>query len=86
MQEFTKTQFAGVECHLKVLDLLRSIQPFFRELKIEDEGEYWETRNRTILEAHMVKTREVIEEELRKNPTAKMKVKTPTGKIIDLVT
>jgi hypothetical protein len=51
MQEFTKTQFARVECHLKVLDLLRSIQPFFRELKIEDEGEYWETRNRTILEA-----------------------------------
>jgi hypothetical protein len=34
----------------------------------------------------MVRTREVIEEELRKNPTAKMKVKTPTGKIIDLVT
>ena len=71
---------------MEVLDLLRSIQLFFRELKIEDEGEYWETRNRTILEAHMVRTREVIKEELRKNPTAKMKVKTPTGKIIDLVT
>jgi hypothetical protein len=40
VQEFTKTQFAGVECHLKVVALLRAIQPFFQELKIEDEGEY----------------------------------------------
>ncbi len=86
VQEFTKTQFAGVECHLKVVDLLRAIQPFFRNLKVEDEGEYWETNDHTILAAHMDRTREVIEDELRKNPSAQMKVKTPSGKIMDLIT
>lgn len=86
IQEFTKTQFAGVECHLKVVDLLRAIQPFFRELKVEDEGEFWETKDRSILAAHMDWARRAIEDELRKNPSGQMKVKTPDGKIIDLMT
>jgi hypothetical protein len=32
VQEFTKTQFAGPEYHLKVIDLLRTVQPVFRDL------------------------------------------------------
>jgi hypothetical protein len=86
IQEFTKTQFAGVECHLKVVGLLRAIRPFFRELEVEDEGEFWETNDQAILVAHMDRTRKVIEEELRKNPSAQMKVKSPDGKIMDLIT
>jgi hypothetical protein len=86
IQEFTKTQFAGVECHLKVVDLLRAIQPFFHELKVEDEGEFWETKDRSILAAHVDWARRAIEDELRKNPSAQMKVKTPEGKIMDLIT
>ena len=86
LQKFTKTQFAGVECHLKVVDLLKTIRPFFRELKVEDEGEFWETGNRAILAEHMDRTRKVIEDEVRKNPSAQVKVKTPSGKIIDLMT
>ena len=70
---------------MKVVDLLRAIQPFFRKLKVEDEGEYWETNDQTILAAHMDRTREVIEDELRKNPSAQMKVKTPSRKIMDLI-
>lgn len=42
IQEFTKTQFAGARIHLKVLELLSVIRPFFSEFSIEDEGEYWE--------------------------------------------
>jgi hypothetical protein len=75
IQEFTKTQFAGIDCHLKVVDLLRAIQPFFRELKVEDEGEFWETKDRAVLVEHMEWSRRVIEDELRKNPSAQMKVK-----------
>lgn len=30
LQEFTKTQFAGVQIHIHVLKLLKAIQPFFR--------------------------------------------------------
>src|SRR5882762_7872263 len=39
LQEFTKTQFAGVQIHIDVLKLLKAIQPFFRDLRVEDEGE-----------------------------------------------
>jgi len=36
--EFTKTQFAGVHAHLKVLELLKALRPFFRNLKVEDDS------------------------------------------------
>jgi hypothetical protein len=85
VQEFAKTQFAGLECHLKVIDLLKAIRPYFRELTVEDEGEYWETNDRTILAAHLNRSHQAIEEELRKNPSAQVKVKTPNGRIMDLI-
>jgi hypothetical protein len=86
LQEFTKTQFAGVETHLQVLELLRAIEPFFRKLRVEDEGEYWETGDVQILTEHMKRTEQVIEDEKRKNPSAQVKVKTPEGRIMDLMT
>jgi len=58
VQEFAKTQFAGVDWHLKVVGLLKAIQSYFRELRVADEGEF----------------------------CAKMKVKEPDGKTIDLIT
>lgn len=86
IQEFTKTQFAGPEIHLKVLDLLKTVRPFFLELKVQDEGEYWETGDLRVLAAQIERSRKVIEEELRKSPRGKMKVKTPEGRILDLIT
>ena len=85
IQEYTKTQFAGAEIHLKVLGLLRTIMPFFRKLKVEDEGEYWDTGNMDILTEHLQWSQKVIEEEFKKSPSGRMKVKTPDGKIIDLM-
>ena len=85
MQEFTKTQFAGARYHVKVIALLRTIEPLFVELKVEDEGEYWETGNLQALSGHIETCGEMIQEELRKHPGAKFKVKDPDGKIIDLI-
>jgi len=85
IQEYTKTQFAGATIHLKVLDLLALIQPFFSTFSVNDEGEYWETRDLTVLVEHMNRTQEVIEDILREDPLAAMKVKTPEGRIIDLI-
>lgn len=85
IQEFTKTQFAGAEVHLKVLELLAVIKPFFSQLKIEDEGEYWETGNLQLLTEHMNRARNAIEEEARKYPSAQVKFKTADGRIIDLM-
>jgi hypothetical protein len=86
VQEFAKTQFAGVQAHLKVLELLKALRAFFRDLKVEDEGEYWETGNLRGLTEHMNRAQKAIEGELEKYPHGQMKVKTPSGRIMDLVT
>jgi hypothetical protein len=86
VQEFTKTQFAGVQVHLKVLELLKALRPFFRDLTVEDEGEYWETGNLQALSDHMNRAQNAIEAELEKYPHGQMKVKSPSGRIMDLVT
>jgi len=86
LQEFTKTQFAGVQVHLDVVKLLKAIQPFFHNLDVEDEGEWWETGDTQILTEHLARAQKAIETELRKDPSARMKVKTPTGRIMDLIT
>jgi hypothetical protein len=86
LQEFTKTQFAGVQVHVDVLKLLKTIQPFFRNLNVEDEGEWWETEDTKILTEHFARAQKAIEAELRKTPSAQMKVKTPSGRIMDLIT
>ena len=86
VQQYTKTQFAGIETHLEVVELLTALKPFFGDLRVEDEGEYWETGNVRILAGHMNAVQDVIKEELVKNPSAKTKVKTPAGRIIDLIT
>jgi hypothetical protein len=54
VQEFIKTQFAGVEMHIKVLKLLKAIEPFFCILNVEDEGEWWETRDTARLAGHLL--------------------------------
>jgi hypothetical protein len=85
IQEFTKTQFAGISTHLSILQLLKAVKPYFRNLKVEDEGEYWETEDVRVLGEHFSRTQEVIDAELRKDPSARMKVKTPEGRILDIL-
>jgi hypothetical protein len=47
----TKTQFAGVETHIKVIELMRYFnKKYFKNFAMTDEGEYWETGDRTIVE------------------------------------
>ena len=86
VQEFTKTQFAGVQIHLKVSRLLKAIESFFRNLTVEDDGEWWETQDTANLEEHMARVQQVIDEELRKAPSTQVKVKTPSGRIMDFLT
>jgi hypothetical protein len=84
IQEFTKTQFAGVQTHISVLALLKAIEPFFRNFKVEDEGECWDTGDAQLLAKHFARCQEVIEAELRKSPSTQTKFKTPNGRILDL--
>jgi len=46
----TKTQYAGVEVHQRIIDLLRYLRPrYFSDLKVSDEGQYWETGDKGLL-------------------------------------
>lgn len=49
-----KTQFAGVETHVAVINLLRYVKKrYIPDLHVYDEGEYWETGDRAIVARHM---------------------------------
>jgi hypothetical protein len=86
VQEFTKTQFAGPEYHLKVIDLLRTVQPLFRDLKVDDEGEFWDSGDRSVLQGHFKAIEKVLADMLKEKPSARVKVKELDGKIIDIIT
>jgi hypothetical protein len=60
VQNFIKTQYAPVEIHLKVIDLLRALAPHFADLSVHDEGEYWETANMDVLQGHRRMTESVM--------------------------
>lgn len=45
-----KTQFAGIDSHIRVIELLDGLkQRYIPDLVVNDEGDYWESRDRRIL-------------------------------------
>lgn len=85
MQDFVKTQFAGPDVHVAIVELLRALRPFFRTFEVVDEGDYWETRDRKRLEEHMNTVNRLIEAAKKTRPSARSPVKTPDGRFIDLL-
>jgi hypothetical protein len=85
VQEFTKTQFAGLDTHVKVVELLRALEPFFAELKVEDEGEFWETRDREGLKGHVEACNRALRDYLADHPSAQPKVRLEDGRIVDFL-
>jgi hypothetical protein len=84
-QEWVKTQFAGVDTHIRLIQILRDIERFFHSLAVNDEGEYWESENRETLADHIRRCNEVIAEFAAKSPRAQVKVRAPNGRLIDLI-
>jgi hypothetical protein len=50
IQDFCKTQFADIEVHIKIIELLRQIEQYFENFYVFDEGEYWDTGDVELLE------------------------------------
>lgn len=51
---FCKTQFAPVEVHVQIVDLLRHLQErFYEDFEVIDDGEYWETGDLVRLTDHL---------------------------------
>lgn len=86
MQDWVKTQFAGASAHVQVVGLLRAVEPHFRKLVVEDEGEFWETGRREVLDNHIEACNRTIEEIASEKAGSQIKVRTPTGRIVDLIT
>jgi hypothetical protein len=85
VQEWTKTQFAGAEIHVAVCDFLHAIEPYFETFKVNDESEYWDTGDVELLKQYLADCDHVIEEHLLEHPTAEVKVRTPAGRIVDII-
>jgi len=85
MQDYTKTQFAGTALHVDIIALLDELKPQFHKLVVEDEGEYWETRDRAKLENHIATVNRMIDEIKKQKPKAKGPVFLPSGRVIDVL-
>jgi hypothetical protein len=85
LENWVKTQFAGPETHIQIVGFLAQIAPYFVNLIVEDEAEYWESRNREILEGHINQINEVLRDMQQENPAARIQVREPTGRIVDMI-
>ena len=83
IREFVKTQFAGAQTHIAIIELLKRVQPFFELLKVTDEGDFWDTSDESGLEQHIEACNEVLRDLLAKNPKAKGPFRLPDGRIAD---
>ncbi|MEQ8810964.1 MAG: hypothetical protein RIE59_17970 [Imperialibacter sp.] len=49
----TKTQFAGINVHQVIIHLLKYLkEKYLEDFVLLDEGQYWETNNKSVLEAN----------------------------------
>jgi hypothetical protein len=85
IQEYCKTQFSDYTIHIKIIDFLRSIQQYFVNLTVMDEGEYWETENRDILQEHLNNIFEEIQKAKNEDADLSGPFRVADGRIIDLM-
>ncbi len=83
--DFVKTQFAGVDCHIGVTEFFRKIKDFFMEFDVFDEGEYWDTGDRRVLEEQFGTITGMIVDMLKREPHLKSPGKTSDGRFLDAV-
>jgi hypothetical protein len=83
MQSYIKTQFAGAQAHVAVIQLLQALAPHFETLGVIDEGEYWDTSDAEALESLLAGCNAALAELLRSNPNASTRVRLPSGRIVD---
>jgi len=65
VDDWVKTQYAGPEVHIQISDFLSRIGTFFAKLKVDDDTEYWSTRNREDLERGFQQVNEMLEDIVR---------------------
>ena len=80
-----KTQFAPVEVHMGVVGLFDALRSRLAELVIEDEGDYWETRDRARLQGRIDDCYQAIGKTMQEDPAYYGPVRGEDGRITDLL-
>ena len=83
--DFTKTQFAGPSVHREVVELLDSLRPYLADVEVEDEGEYWESRDVKLLEYNIATCQEKIREAMAARPNSHGPIRLPSGRWADII-
>ncbi len=85
VQDFVKTQYAGVDTHVADVGLLRELQSRLESLEIADEGEYWETGDRHRVARLIAECDEQLARHLRDDGRLRGPIRLADGRIVDLV-
>jgi hypothetical protein len=85
-ENWVKTQFAGPDVHIGVVDLFRLLEPRFEQLSISDEGEYWETSNRENLLLRMQSDGLMMIRLQEREPGSTGPYVVANGRVLDVVT
>ena len=85
VESWVKTQFAGADIHIQISDFMAQISSHFSTLAVEDEGEFWETRDKKILQGHFDQIAAILEDMRRDNPAARGPFRMENRRIVDLI-
>jgi hypothetical protein len=85
LRDSVKTQFAGADVHVEIIRLFDVLKPIFKSLDIVDEGEYWEKRDRALLENHLNQVKESLRQLKREEPAMYGPIKLKDGRIVDMI-
>jgi hypothetical protein len=85
VEDFIKTQFAGVRTDVEVVELLRSLEPHFSVLKVLDEGDFWSEGDEALLRENLSVCDEALENLLREQPEGKGPVRMDSGRWVDFI-
>lgn len=85
IDNFVKTQFAGADVHIRAVELLEKVKPHFTTLEVHDEGNYWESKDRAMLEKELDGIQAMMAKIKSQRSDAEGPVKRPDGRILDLV-
>lgn len=85
LQEYTKTQFAPIEVHTELVSLLRQLAPHFVSLDVVDESEFYNTNDHSILEGHLNRCFELIDEYLAQPDKYYGPIRLPSKRIVDIM-
>ena len=85
LRDSVKTQFAGADVHIEIVRLFDALKPILKSLVIVDEGEYWEKRDRALLENRLNQVRESLKQLKREEPAMYGPIKLKDGRIVDMI-